>query len=111
MDAGPPEDAGVGDFAQVNRNGTGITLQTQGRTKLDTSGVATIPAGATSVTVTPGRAPGVDVTPESFVLLTPKANIAGRDLWFTTNATADTFTIRMSSSRPSATKIAWLLLG
>jgi hypothetical protein len=45
------------------------------------------------------------------VLLSPKANLGGRDLWFTTNATANTFTIRMSSARTSSTPVAWLLLG
>jgi hypothetical protein len=87
--------------------GSGFALQTGGRLKLSTSGVASITAGATSKTVTPG----VDVTSGSFVLLTPKANLGGRGLWFTTNATANTFSIRMSSSRGINTKVAWLLLG
>ncbi|HEX6209889.1 MAG TPA: hypothetical protein VF136_03870 [Methylomirabilota bacterium] len=71
------------------------------------SGVASIPAGSKSVTVTPG----VNVTSGSFVLLTPKANIGSRALWFTTSASADTFTIRLSSPRSKNTKVAWLLLG
>jgi hypothetical protein len=86
---------------------SGLALQTAGRTKFSTSGVATISAGTTSKTITPG----VDVTSGSFVLLTPKANLGARALWFTTNATANTFTIRMSSSRASSAKVAWLLLG
>lgn len=86
---------------------SGFALQTAGRTKLSTSGVATIPAGSTGVTISPG----VNVTGGSFVLLTPKANIGSRALWFTTNATADSFTIRMSSQRSSNTRVAWLLLG
>jgi len=71
------------------------------------SGVATIPAGSTGVTVSPN----VNVTSGSFVLLTPKANIGSRGLWFTTNASADTFRIHMSSTRSANTKVAWLLLG
>jgi hypothetical protein len=86
---------------------TGFALQTTGRIKLSTSGVATINAGSTSKTVSPA----VNVTNGSFVLLTPKANIGSRALWFTTDATNNRFTIRMSSARSSGTKVAWLLLG
>jgi hypothetical protein len=87
---------------------TGYALRTSGRLKADkVSGVATIAAGSTSVTLTPG----VNVTSSSFVLLTPKANIGSRGLWFTTNPTADSITIHISSSRSWATKIAWLLVG
>jgi hypothetical protein len=86
---------------------TGIALMTVGRISLGTSGQAAIPAGATSVTVTPD----VDVAPDSFVLLTPGANIGNRTLWFTTNPTTDRFAIHMSSSRTTATNVSWLLLG
>ena len=74
---------------------------------LNTSGVATVPAGATSKVVSPG----VDVSAASFVLLTPGADIGTRRLWFTKNISLDTITIHFSSSRTSATKISWLLLG
>jgi len=87
--------------------GNGIALQTFGRLKLSTSGVATINAGATSKTLTPG----VDINPSSFVLLTPKANIGTRALWFTTDGPNERFTIRMSPSRSVPTKVAWLLVG
>ena len=63
--------------------------------------------GATSVTVTPD----VDVTSSSFVLLTAKANIGKRSVWFTTDTTNDRFTIRISSARAKPTLVAWLLLG
>src|SRR4029453_8307575 len=86
---------------------TGVALQAQGRIKFTTSGVATIPAGATSKTISPG----VNVTLGSFVLLTPKANLGSRALWFTTNATANTFRINKSSTRSRGTRIAWLLVG
>jgi hypothetical protein len=72
------------------------------------SGVATIAAGARSVVVTPSFAA---VTAQSFVLLTPKVNLAGRSLWFTTDPATDRFTIRMSSSRAKPTAVAWLLIG
>jgi hypothetical protein len=48
---------------------TGFALRTSGRVRAEkVSGVASIPAGATSVTVSPG----VDITSGSFVLLSPK---------------------------------------
>ena len=116
---------GVGVFA-ASQNGSGIkaysatatavdavsysslALHTVGRVKFErASGVATIPAGATAVTVS--AQVGVDAS--SFVLLTPKANLGSRSLWFTTDATNDRFTIRISSSRPTATRVAWLLVG
>jgi hypothetical protein len=90
---------GVGVGAQAR---TGYALRTIGRLQLGTSGVANIAGGADSTTVSPG----VDVTAASFVLLTPKAKIGSRALWFTTDATADTFTIRISSSRAVATRVA-----
>jgi hypothetical protein len=97
--------AGVGLYGKAPATGT--ALQAAGRVKFSTSGVATIAAGDTRVTVTPG----VSVTPTSFVLLTPKTNLGGRDLWFTTNATTDRLTIRISSARTATTPVAWLLVG
>jgi hypothetical protein len=86
----------------------GYAVRGSGRVRFEkVSGVATIAAGLKTKTVTPG----VNVTSGSFVLLTPKANIGTRALWFTTNATDNKFTIRMSSSRTSNTPVAWLLLG
>jgi len=85
----------------------GYGLRASGRVRLEkVSGVATIDASASAVTVTPGT----DITAASFVLLTAQSNIGTRSLYYTTNPTADTFTIHMSSSRTSATAIAWLLL-
>jgi hypothetical protein len=96
---------GIGLYGQAT---SGYALVANGRVRVNkVSGVATIAAGDTSKTI----APGVNVTSGSFVLLTPKVKLSGRDLWFTTNATHNRFTIRMSSSRSSATKVAWLLLG
>jgi hypothetical protein len=97
--------SGVGVYATA---GSGYALRTNGRLKADkVSGVATITAGNISKTITPG----VNVTDGSFVLLTPKVKLGGRDLWFTTDAANNKVTIRMSSSRSSGTKVAWLLLG
>ena len=86
----------------------GTALLTSGRIRVDgVSGVATILAGTTSVTFTPG----VDLVNTSFVLLTPKANIGARALWFSTNTTANTISIHLSPSRPKRTNVAWLLIG
>ena len=96
--------SGVGVFGTST---TGFALHTSGRLRIQkVSGVATIARGSKTRTVTPG----VKVTTTSFVLLTPKANLGARALWFTTNTTANTLTIHMSSARSSATKIAWLLV-
>jgi hypothetical protein len=85
----------------------GYAFRGSGRVRFDkVSGVATIPAGATSVTVTPG----VDVTADSLVLLTAKANIGSRSVYYSTDATNNRITIRLSSSRPSSTPVAWLLM-
>jgi hypothetical protein len=99
-------DSSVAVYAEAP---AGIALQTVGRIKLATSGIAIIPAGLSSVTVSPPF--GVDVSIDSFVLLTPMANIGTRALWFTKNISLDTITIHLSSSRTSATKVSWLLLG
>jgi hypothetical protein len=91
----------------VSGEGVGLDVQRGRVTIAQVSGVAVIPGGATSTTVTPG----VDVVPGAFVLLTPRRNLGGRDLWYTTNAKADTFTIHISEGRPRPTPVAWLLIG
>jgi hypothetical protein len=68
--------------------------------------VATIAAASSSVTVQ-----SAVVVQDSFVLLTPRSNLRGRDLWYTTNPEADTFTIHISEPRSNPTLVAWLLLG
>jgi len=91
----------------VASNIAGYAFRGSGRVRFDkVSGVATIAANATSVVVTPG----VDVTVDSFVLLTAMANIGTRSLFVTTDATNNRFTIAISSSRTSSTPIGWLLL-
>jgi hypothetical protein len=86
--------SGAGVYAY---NGPGgLALKTNGRAKFSTSGMATIVAGSKSMTVTPG----VNVTSGSFVLLTPMANLGGRDLWCLTDAANNQFTIHMSPGSP-----------
>ena len=95
--------AGIGLFGE---SATGYGLSVVGRAKFSTSGIAQLAAGSDHVTI----APGANVTRSSFVLLTPKANLDGRNLWFITNPSEDRFTIRISSPRSSVTRIAWLFL-
>ena len=101
-------DASSSDGTAVNANGgIGFALQTLGRLDLSTSGVATILAGATSQVVFGG----VDISAGSFVLLTPALDIGSRRLWWTTDTVNNRFTIHLSSSRSTKTKVSWLLLG
>jgi hypothetical protein len=85
----------------------GFALSTHGRLDLSTAGVASIPAGATSKLVYGG----VDITTNSFVLLTPALDIGSRRLWWSKDTVGNSFTIHMSSSRSTITKVSWLLLG
>jgi hypothetical protein len=97
---------GVSAFAG---SAAAIALRSDGRVQFTrVSGVATIAASARSVVVTPSFAA---VTVQSFVLLTPKVNLGGRSLLFTTDPATDRFTIRMSSSHTKPTPVAWLLVG
>jgi hypothetical protein len=97
-----------GTAVQAEALGPGMALRVLGRATFDrTSGVATISAGRTSVAVTPK----VAVDAAAFVLVTAHDNIGARSLWVTLNPRAGTFTIRMSSSRSSTTRVAWLLVG
>jgi hypothetical protein len=87
---------------------TGYALRTTGRLRLEkASGVAVIATGTSSVVVSPG----LDVTGGSFVLLTPKADIGSRRLWYTTDTAANTITIRVSSAVTANLPVGWLLLG
>ena len=104
-------DVGVKAFSSSNsalygQSDTGYALQTVGRLKFSTAGIATITAGSTSKTIT-----SFLLTAASFLLLTPGVDIGTRRLWFTKNVGAHTITIHLSSSRTTATKVSWLLLG
>jgi hypothetical protein len=107
---------GVGMHAWTT-NGTGVeagsehalALHTWGRVKFEkVSGIATIRAGHTSVTVSPGA--GVDIIKASFVLLTPRSDLHGRRIWYTLNLLANTITIHLSSAAGSSVQVGWLLL-
>jgi hypothetical protein len=106
-------DAGVYGQAETGagvfgRSTSGFAFHGDGRLRFErVTGVATIAAGSRTVTVDPG----VNIVASSFVLLSPKANIGSRGLWFTTDPAGNRFTIRMSSSRGSPTPVAWMLVG
>ena len=86
---------------------SGLAFRAEGRVSFSTSGIAIIGKNSTAAVVLPG----VDVTPASFVLLTPRGNLGGRDLWYTISPGTDRFTIRLSSALPTNLQVAWLLLG
>jgi hypothetical protein len=89
---------------------TGTALHVNGRLRVDgASGVAVIPAGATSVDVRPF--PFAPVPRSSSVLLTPRADIGGRSLWYSIRAAQEEIRIHISSPRGRPTPVAWLLLG
>ncbi len=86
---------------------TGQALSTSGRLHFEkVSGVATIAAGTTSKTVSPGT----ELTASSFVLLTPRRNLGGRALWYTVDTDANTFRIRISKSMGGPLNVGWLLI-
>ena len=87
---------------------TGYALRTSGRVRLERcSGIASIAAGRTSVTLKPG----VEIGSAAFVLLTPRSDPGAVRLWYTLNAAADTITIRASEPAATELKVGWLLLG
>ncbi len=100
-------DGGSGFGVYAAASAGGFALSTHGRLDLSTAGVAAIPAGATSKKVFGG----VDVSSNSFVLLTPALDIGSRRLWWTKDTADNSITIHMSSSRSTLTKVSWLLLG
>lgn len=96
--------AGTGIYGAAT---SGYAIRGSGRVRFEkVSGVATIGAGSKAKTISPG----VNVTSSSFVLLSPRASLGGRDLWFTVDASANTITIHISSARSSGTPVGWLLL-
>jgi hypothetical protein len=86
---------------------SGYAFRGSGRIRFDkVSGQAAIAANTSSIVITPG----IDITTDSFVLLTPEVDLGSRRLWFTKDTTNNRFTIHLSSSSASTITIAWLLL-
>ena len=89
---------------------SGVALRTVGRVRFDNSvGIATIAAGASSVTVTPG----IDLTTTSAVVATLQGDAGGSTTVkrAVVNATADTFTIYLTANATAAVKVAWHVFG
>jgi hypothetical protein len=98
---------GTGVWASCHPLEEGLAVKTEGHVEFrHISGVATIPAGKTSITITPR----VGVRATSFVLLTPRTNLGPRALWYVTDRIRSRLTIKISSPRTSPTRIGWLLL-
>lgn len=96
--------SGIGVYAVAT---TGYAIAASGRVHFGkVSGLATIAAGASSVTVTPG----VAITTTTFALLTARSNLGARALWHTVDPTAGTLTVHVSSAVSATTSIGWLLL-
>jgi hypothetical protein len=65
-----------------------------------------IPADRRAVLVDPG----VDVTPETVVIVTPMANLRDRSFWVTKDEDADLIAIRLSSPLAKNVPFGWLLV-
>ena len=90
------------------RSATGYALSTSGRVRFArVSGIATIVAGTAGKTVSPG----VNLVAATFVLLTPRGNLRGRDLWYTVDTVTNQFRIRVSSPVGANVSIGWLVVG
>jgi len=85
----------------------GIALRVRrGRVRADgISGIARIVEGASIVTMRPAAL----IAPDAFVLLTPMADLGGRDLWAVVKE--ETLDIHVSSPVDEDTRIGWFLLG
>jgi hypothetical protein len=101
---------GTGVYATTGGLKSGTALRTVGRVRFDNSvGIATIAAGTSSVTVTPG----IDLTATSAVVATLQGSAGGTTAvrCVTVNATADTFTIYLTATATAAVKVAWHVFG
>jgi hypothetical protein len=84
-----------------------VGLDVQGRAKFSRSGVATVPANASSVTVT-----GVSLTSGAYVLATLQQNRASR--WVINAEPVPAYSaivIRLNATVSAATKVAWFVIG
>jgi hypothetical protein len=89
----------------------GYALRAAGRVKFDQcAGVATIAAGASSILVTPG----IDLTSSSAVVATLLGNAGAVTTTVSrcfVNATANTFTIYLTTKATLSVKVAWHVFG
>jgi hypothetical protein len=99
--------SGTGLFADSN---SGIALRTKGRLSFEqSSGLATVASGTSSVTVTPGT----DLSASSFGLATLNGSAGGATavLRVAVDSAANTLTIHLTANTATDVKVAWLVLG
>jgi hypothetical protein len=88
------------------RSTDGLALETDGRVRFSTSGVATVPAGSSQVLVTPA----FEVTSSAKVLAMPRSDPGTASVrWVEPDAAANAFTIHMSGNVTSDTVVAWFV--
>jgi hypothetical protein len=101
--------SGTAVYAQTGGLKSGLALRTVGRVRFDNSvGIATVAAGTSSVTVTPG----IDLTATSAVVATLQGSAGGTLVErVSVNATTDQFTIYLTKNTTAAVKVAWHVFG
>jgi hypothetical protein len=107
---------GTGSIGVEGAGSTGLKATAKGGTALHTtsgkvrfdgiSGIALIPGGQTEVRVRPD----VSVDGNTFVLLSPEANLGPRALWYIVNQQNNEVIIRMDRSRQNNARIGYLIL-
>ena len=101
---------GTALFASTSNPKLGIALRTVGRVRFDKSvGVSTVPANASSVTVTPG----IDLSTTSAVVATLQGPPTGAALVksVAVNVTTNKFTIYFTAPVGAGRKVAWHVFG
>ena len=102
--------SGTGVYATTGGLKSGTALRTVGRVRFDNSvGIATVAAGTSSVTVTPG----IDLTATSAVVATLQGDAGGSTTVkrISMNPTTDQFTIYLTANATAAVKVAWHVFG
>jgi hypothetical protein len=98
-------DNGIGVTAAVRDGGT--ALQAQGPVRFSTATLATIPVGATSVTVTPG----IDLTADSKVLCTVQSDPGNRSIHYVVvNPSTNSYTVFLSGKAASPVTVACFVI-
>jgi len=86
----------------------GFALHTSsGRARFDgISGIVVIPANKTEVNIETA----VPVTDNTFVLISPQANLGDKGLWYTIPEGSGQIVVHISKSRPKDSRISYLIL-
>lgn len=93
-------------FGSISAGGYALA-SAGGRLRLnDIGGVASIRPGRRSVRV----AANVPINADTFVLLSPRSNLGGRSVWYTTEPASGSFTIHLDPSSDRRVDVAWLMV-